>query len=207
MMESHDEHKNENANSKTGLRVLIGVMVALIAFIAIGLIMAWNWEPPLFPDVNSIQEMTLISVDGIFDERRVVEFQNLKEEEKFHGFPILGTVEITDRRDRKAIISSITTGINEGDMVASCFWPRHGLRIVTADATYDYNICFYCSSYHIHVNAGMTPDKAGPISSSPQEFLNTFFQQAGVPIAPSLEEIQRQQQQEREESLPATEEE
>lgn len=205
-MDSHEDHKKESVNSGAGLRVLMGFGIALIAFIAIGLIMAWNWEPPLFPDVDSIQEMTLISVDGIFDERRVVKFQNLTEEEKFHGFPILGTVEITNRRDRKAIISSIQTGINEGDMVASCFWPRHGLRIMTTDSTYEYKICFECSQYRVYKDFD-DRRSGGTISSSPQEFLNTYFKKAGVPIAPSTEEVMQKEQQKREQTRPATDDE
>lgn len=203
MMESHDEHKNENANSKTGLRVLIGAMVALIAFIAVGLIMAWNWEPPLFPDVDSIQEMTLISVDGMYDRtwRRPESITS----EKFHGFPVIGNVEIEDPQDRQAIMSAVGKGFSERGGVSSCYYPRHGLRIKTKTVVYEYNICFECSAYNVYVNSEHF--HAGTTSKSPLEFLNTFFEMAGVTIAPQADEISRYDRHGDAEILPATDKE
>jgi hypothetical protein len=182
-MNSHEDHENDSVGSRTGLRALIGVIAALAAFITIGLFMWWNWKPPLFPHLDSIQEMTLISVDGTYDQPWHKP-ESIPSGESFYRFPVFGEVEIADPNDRQAIISAIQQAVREaeGDEMAKCFYPRHGLRITTKEAIYEYNICFECAHLYKYVNS--EKQLLTTTSQSPQKFLNTFFEKAGIPLAP-----------------------
>jgi len=88
--------------------------------------------------------------------------RNVKSAEDFHGFPVLGKMEIREAEKRGVIAAALKQGIASasGDVIA-CFWPRHGLRVVSNSRTVDYLICFECewvyifeesSERRIHVN-------------------------------------------------------
>ena len=164
-MDSREEHENERVKSRTGLRVLIAVMCALIAFISVGLYMWWTWEPPLFPEVDSIQEMTLISVDGTYYRGWRDEDGSAMRGEVFHQFPVIDKLQIDDPQDREGIMSAIQLGVDEGETPAECFYPRHGLRIITNETTIEYNICFECSHLEVYVDSIQV--RKSTISQSP----------------------------------------
>jgi hypothetical protein len=56
---------------------------------------------------------------------------------EFHGYPILGSVEIADPGERQRIIAALKDGISRGDSQMTCYWPRHGLRAVENGKTVD----------------------------------------------------------------------
>lgn len=65
----------------------------------------------------------------------------------FHGYPVLGRVEIVSPKERKALLDEFVKGIpqDDGNMPDnSCFNPRHGLRMITGSSTNDLVICFQC---------------------------------------------------------------
>ena len=63
----------------------------------------------------------------------------------FRGYAILGKVEITDPAARQEIVKAVLDGISESDgTVASCFWPRHGVQVLTNGKAVDYVICYEC---------------------------------------------------------------
>lgn len=65
----------------------------------------------------------------------------------FHGFTILGKAEIKAADDPAALLKTFAQGIRENDgLVAFCFDPRHGLRMVVGSVTNDFVICFQCQS-------------------------------------------------------------
>ena len=69
----------------------------------------------------------------------------------FHGFPILGEVEVKNATDRVALIDSLVKGIEKSDgTVALCFNPRHGLRVMTNSRQFDVSICFECFRIHTY---------------------------------------------------------
>jgi len=77
----------------------------------------------------------------------------------FHGFPILGEVEIKNATDRTALIDSLVKGVEASvGTVAYCFDPRHGLRVMTNSTHYDLSICFECSQ--IALTTSMAVDRS-----------------------------------------------
>lgn len=98
------------------------------------------------------EQLTLYSVDG----RDFEPGQEPKVDEKFHGYPVLGKVEITETAKRREIAEALKDGmaLSDGKM-AKCFWPRHAIRTVTRGRTIDYVICFEC--YQVKITTG-TPE-------------------------------------------------
>jgi hypothetical protein len=129
-------------------------------------------------------QMTLYSIDP---GRLKPEDKNASVE-KFYRWKVLGKLEISDAAERAEIFSAVKNGITEGGMRASCFDPRHGLRVVMNNQTTDYVICFACSVVAIHQSdpksqTGKT-SKTVTTSSSPQPTLNKYLKQANIPLAP-----------------------
>ena len=102
-------------------------------------------------------------------------------EEKFRGIPVLGKVEITDPAKRKEIIDALNISKAEGKLTATCFYPRHGLRVVEGGREIDHLICFECQYLQIHLNGVLKP-KAVPISRHAQSVFNKFLDEAQIPI-------------------------
>ncbi|MAW61564.1 MAG: hypothetical protein CMJ94_12105 [Planctomycetes bacterium] len=70
---------------------------------------------------------------------------------RFHGYGILGQTELTDPEKAEALIALIEEGIEASDgRVAACFNPRHGLTVTTADAVWDFVICYECLSMQVY---------------------------------------------------------
>jgi hypothetical protein len=64
--------------------------------------------------------------------------------ELFHNWPVLGTTTVsTNAALRESIVA--LDACSEG-LSASCFEPRHGIRVVNAGETFDLLICYHCSS-------------------------------------------------------------
>ena len=78
-------------------------------------------------DVETPEKLILYSVDG-----RDFEPGNApKVDEAFHGYPVLGKVEITEAEKRNEIIAAVKDGIARSDgKLAKCFWPRHAIRTI-----------------------------------------------------------------------------
>lgn len=133
--------------------------------------------PPADPD-----RLVLYSIDGrsVDPETR----QRIKTDEEFHGFPVLGKVEIDKASDRKAIVNAVHEGIAQSNgMKARCFVPRHGLRVETNDNAIDYVICFECLQIDTYANGERTNK---PTTSAPQAMLNQYLKAANVPLAPGM---------------------
>src|SRR5262245_42014235 len=78
------------------------------------------------------EQLTLFSIDGRDEPQR----GEAKAKESFHGYPVLGKIEITDPAQRRALLAALHDAIarNDGRM-AFCFWPRHGIRAVEKGKT------------------------------------------------------------------------
>ena len=91
-------------------------------------------------------------------------------EQVFHGFTILGKAEITIEGDKAALLRAFAQGIRESDgLVAACFNPRHGLRLVTGSSTNDFTICFECRSVSVY---GFNHGRGFLITASPSGTFN-----------------------------------
>ncbi len=63
----------------------------------------------------------------------------------FHGFPILGLAQIVSTQEKTNLLGAFASGVRASDgFIASCFNPRHGIRVITESTTNDFVICFEC---------------------------------------------------------------
>jgi hypothetical protein len=127
------------------------------------------------PDLDISEQLILYSIDG----RDFEPGQEPKADEKFHGYPVLGKVEITDLGKRKEIIAALQEGLARSDgTIAKCFWPRHAMRTVSKGRTIDYIICFQC--YQLEAHEGDIKS-VRPITASPQPVFDKYLSEAGIP--------------------------
>ena len=132
------------------------------------------------------QVMTIYSLDANYrpsDEEAVAKIT--AESEFFHDWPVIGKKSITESSERQSLWNSLYKGIEDAKGVAaSCFWPRHGLRVERNAVQTDYVICFHCLQIEIY-----TGDKKeyAQTSDSVQPDFNQVLEAAGIPIAPGGE--------------------
>jgi len=125
-------------------------------------------------------KLTLYSID----DRDPEPVKEPKSDEKFHGYSVLGKIEVTDPNKRKEIISALKEGMAKSDgSMAKCFWPRPAIRVVEKGQTIDYVVCFECLQLHVHEGK---ESKTKPITHDPQRVFNRHLKQAGVPLAPGM---------------------
>ncbi len=101
--------------------------------------------------------------------------------ETFHGWKVLGSVEIKDKSTRQKLLDSLRASVaaNPG-VVAACFSPRHGIRVKQNGEQHDFVICFQC--YHIRWYPHDKPESAFNPTDSPADAFNSVLQQAKVPL-------------------------
>ena len=101
--------------------------------------------------------------------------------EKFHEYPVLGKITITEANQRQQLINALNDSIDSSDgSVAACFIPRHGLRLTEGTDITDYVICFQCHQIKIHSNGKV--DAVLTAGDAALKF-NAFLKEAGIPIA------------------------
>jgi len=130
------------------------------------------------------ESLILYSLDGndrvTTDDATTSEGSTTKE--LFHGFTVLGKLEITDSDKRVEVMRSLLRAIERSDgKVASCFWPRHGIRVVENSKTIDYVICFQCLRLEIHEDGN---ESTKPVTRDPQQNWNRILKTVGVTLAP-----------------------
>lgn len=145
--------------------IFIAVVVAAIAFLI-------AFRDPT-PGLESPEHLTLFSIEG--------KHVSADAEERFHGYPVLGKVEIADADDRKKLVVALKEGLAQSDRsMAKCFWPRHAIRVVEKGRTIDYVICFEC--LQLEIREGRSK-KTKPITSEPQSVFNNYLISAGIPLS------------------------
>lgn len=101
-------------------------------------------------------------------------------DEKFHGWVILGKVIIKDD-DKKLIIDSLYKSIEDSDGVsARCFSPRHGIRAKKGDEIIDILVCFEC--YKILIIKDKQNNKE-TITASAEKSFNKILKKYDIPLA------------------------
>jgi hypothetical protein len=154
---------------------------ACCAFIGVAFIGCNRYRGPL-ASLDASSQLTLYSIDGR-DGRFVGPGEEPKTKEKFHGYPALGKIEIADADAREKIVSALKEAVAKSDgAVATCFFPRHGLRAIENGRTIDYVVCFQCTQMLIFDGDSRTEK---PITRDPQPLFNNYLKQVGVPLAPS----------------------
>lgn len=103
--------------------------------------------------------------------------------EMFHGYPLLGKIELPDGAEREALLRELRRGIESNDgRVAGCFIPRHALRAVQAGGTADYVICFECNQVQVYENGKRVDGHL--TTSQPQPAFDAVLKKAKIPLAP-----------------------
>jgi hypothetical protein len=101
--------------------------------------------------------------------------------ESFHGFPVLGRVELTDAALRTRVIEALERGVRESDGgMAACFSPRHGIAARRGEATLDLVICYQCQQILLHGSDGAV--RLFLTSASPDPTLTQALRDHGARI-------------------------
>ncbi len=153
--------------------------VAGVALLAAGL-GGWALTRDAAPGLDRPAELTLYSIDG---RDRDLD-QPPSAGETFHGYPVLGKVEVADPAAREEIAAALRAGMaDRGVHMAACFWPRHGVRAGSGGRAVDYVICFECNQLVVHDGGARWARTTG---RAPQAVLNRRLTAAGVPLAPGM---------------------
>ncbi|MBL8821288.1 MAG: hypothetical protein JNJ77_01780 [Planctomycetia bacterium] len=142
-----------------------------------------NWKPQELADylapISDADKVTLYSIDGKDPEGSK---PSNKGAEKFHGTPVLGTIEIKDSQIREQLVQALLKNMQvEGKAIPACFIPRHGIRAEKSGKTTDYVICFECYQVEVYRN---TMRYKLQVERQPQELLNRLLKEGNIPIAP-----------------------
>lgn len=97
----------------------------------------------------------------------------------FHGYPILGSVELTGEA-KSELLGKLYTAIAEEASPARCFNPRHGIRATDGGGQIDLVICFECGQVvsYIHGKEG-----GAILSGSAASHFDKVLQDAKVPLS------------------------
>lgn len=98
----------------------------------------------------------------------------------YYGFSVLGQVEVSIR---SRLIGQLTSWWRnpEPEEAALCFDPRHGVRIITAEKTIDFVVCFECEGVQVYVNS-LAVDVT-PHPTDIQRDWDRLLKNAGVQLA------------------------
>lgn len=108
------------------------------------------------------------------------------EKELFHGWKILGKTALKGDAV-KTVRKAVEKGVNDSDgSVAACFNPRHGIRLVHEQKTYDIVICYECLSANVYRGE----EKIGSFltAHAPAKVLNKVLTDAKVTLAKDRDE-------------------
>jgi len=103
------------------------------------------------------------------------------QENDFHHYPILGQVEVNEPEAQQALRDAVREGIAQGNVMARCFAPQHGIRAIDGKRTVDLVICFQCAQFATYLNDQPIPVAVLPISGAPRTLLNDMLERGGVP--------------------------
>ncbi len=122
--------------------------------------------------------LTLYSIDGGKERPASVD----KDKEAFRGYPVIGKVDVTDAKAKKALMDALKEGMDASDgQIAGCFRPRHAIRASTNGQTTDYVICFECTQLQVYTD---DKPKTETITRKPKSVFNTQLKTAKIPLAP-----------------------
>jgi hypothetical protein len=151
-------------------------VVAACLFLSVG---AWGCGGST-RELNSPDSLILYSIDGMDSDHKESKYP--ESVERFHGYPVLGKIEIVDSKQRSEIAEAVKAGIKSSDgTMNKCFWPRHALRVTQSGKTIDYVICFECLQLKIH--RGDEEERLAT-ADTPQMLLNTILQEANIKLPP-----------------------
>jgi hypothetical protein len=107
-------------------------------------------------------------------------------ENSFHGWKVIGKTLITDDATRKQVVAAFNKGIQEGDVMADCFNPRHGIRVKLSERMVDFVICFECDGVEVFFNDKRQEGFA--CTAKPQSAFDEALTAGGAELAPRWDE-------------------
>lgn len=118
----------------------------------------WNtaWKPTRIDPqaqhaLDNPSSMTLFSIDPSF--RSPNAFLRFLEDISYrhlHWWRVLGQVNISETATQKRVATSIERAVHDfNGWRALCFNPRHAVRVTSGSQTYDFVICYECSSLEV----------------------------------------------------------
>jgi hypothetical protein len=98
---------------------------------------------------------------------------------KFHGFAVLGTLDISGSPERSTVVKQISKAIARSPLrMVACFYPRHGIRAELENGELvDLLICFECATVY-RFSEGR--EQRLNIKDQPEALLNSLLQKAGI---------------------------
>jgi hypothetical protein len=122
--------------------------------------------------LRNAKEMTLLSLRP---------YPEVKEG-GFHGFKILGQTALAEKPQAAAEAALREAFKNWDGLFAACFNPRHGIRVKSGDAVFDFVICFECQS--VLVLKGEKRAGSFGITGNPG-VLDALLKAAGIALPPA----------------------
>lgn len=103
-------------------------------------------------------------------------------EDAFHDWEVHGRTTVKNVQTRQKLVAALEQGIAENEgIVASCFAPRHGIRVTHGGKSADFVICFECQQVLVYV--GDRREKGFLVTASPQTTFDSVLTDAKVPLA------------------------
>ncbi len=175
--------------ARTSLHRLCVLMLAIAAIPA-----CERKRPEMHSLFREADTLTLLSIDGAtescFPERVKTDGP------MYFRWPLLGQVDIPAGPARDKLLAALAHGLqNAPRREMACFLPRHVLRAVKGDRSVDYVICFECCNLDVYDQEGSHIGHRF-ISNSPAAMFNKTLEDAGIPLAPTMDELIRQVEEE-----------
>lgn len=96
----------------------------------------------------------------------------------FHGYIVLGSTRIRDRKTRSAVVKALYDSVGNGEKMA-CFDPHHGIRAVKGGRTVDFVVCFDCTQFEVYDRGNVS---GGTLSTAPRLLFDRILTDARVPV-------------------------
>lgn len=100
---------------------------------------------------------------------------NEKSKRTFQNHPIIAQLDFSRNASRTNLVQALDNGIAEGDGIAMCFNPRHGIRAKKGNETLECLICFECGQAYVGTNYYA-------ISQKPEATFNAKFEQLRIKV-------------------------
>jgi len=101
--------------------------------------------------------------------------------EEFKGYTRLGKTQIHKGAERTNLVAALYEGIANGNAIASCFNPRHGIRATQGSNTVELLVCFECGQVYTFSSQGTNQMFA--TSEKPAATFNASLTKAGVSLS------------------------
>ena len=140
--------------------------------------------PPSTP-INSMPKVATTALSSATSIELISLNPALNQEPKndYHGFEMLGAVDIDDIETVNLLVKTFKSGVEEHDgSVADCFNPRHGIKFTVDGQLFEFVICFECLQVKWKIDG--KDQKGFLISASPQLIFDRILTDAGVELAP-----------------------